>query len=134
HLLGDPQLRDDVDDMIDVLVRRGLFLGQAVLAPRAGDDTDRFELLVDAPPRGEFDRSGAAHHPPRSVAGRSERVLHTAGLSGQDPAACTHAPWNNNGLTDRSVNRWNLGMTRRERAGRPLAVYADLLRDAIRQH
>ena len=125
-----PTLVDDVDDMIDVLVRRRLFLGQALLAARAGDDADRVELLVDAAARGQLDRRGAAHHPARPVAGRAERVLHAAGLSGQDPARRPHAAGDDHRLADRGVNRGNLGMAGREGARRPLAVDADLLADA----
>ena len=38
----------DVDHLVDVLVRLGLLLGEALAALGAGDDTLRLELLVDA--------------------------------------------------------------------------------------
>ncbi len=69
-----PDLVDDVDDMIDVLVRGRLFFGQALVAAGARDDADRVQLLVDPPAGGQLDRRGAAHLSAGAVAGRAERA------------------------------------------------------------
>src|SRR5689334_21220859 len=90
--LGDAGLVDDLDDLVDVLVGGGLFLGESLVAPGAGDDADRVKLLVDPTARGELDGRGAAHHPPGTVAGGAERLRHAAGLAGEDPARGPHAP------------------------------------------
>src|SRR5690242_5112623 len=70
-LLRQPRLVHDVDDGVDVLVGVGLLLRQLAAAARARDDAHRFELAIDLPPLRLLHRRGAAHSPPRAVAGRA---------------------------------------------------------------
>jgi hypothetical protein len=47
--LGNPNFVDDIDDIVNVLVRCGLFLSESLVASGPGDDADRIQLLVDPP-------------------------------------------------------------------------------------
>jgi hypothetical protein len=66
----------DIDNVIDILVRLGLLLREALAALAARDDAAGFQFLVDAPAGGFFDGGGAAHGPAGAVAGGAERLLH----------------------------------------------------------
>ena len=81
-------------------------------------------------PGGELDGGRAAHHPPGAVAGRAERLRHAPRLAREDPAGRPHAAGDDHRLADRLIGAGDLGMTGREGPGRPLAMDADLLREA----
>src|SRR5207245_1583817 len=55
-LARQPRVMDDFHDVIDILVRLGLFLREADAALGAGDDAARLQFLVDAPAGGVLDR------------------------------------------------------------------------------
>jgi hypothetical protein len=115
----------DVDDLVDVLVRVGLFFGEASPALRLGDDASRRQLAIDAPPFRLLDRASSTHQTSRSVTGSSERLLHAADLAGEAPARSTHVARNQNRLADYLVTFRDFSMPWWERARRSLAVHPD---------
>ncbi len=54
HFPGDPGAIDDIDDVIDVLVGGGLFLGEPLEAAGAGDDAEGVELRSIRRPAASF--------------------------------------------------------------------------------
>src|SRR5262245_35476081 len=103
HLLRQTRVVNDVDDIVHVLVRARLFLGQALLGLSASDDASGLQLLVDATTGGVLDGGGAAHGAAGAVTRGTERLLHAAGLTDQHPASASHVPGNDNRLTNLAI-------------------------------
>jgi hypothetical protein len=95
----------DLDNLVHVLVGRRLLFGQAAPAPRPGHDTNLGQFAIDAPSFGILGSCGAAHGPARAVAGGP-----------------THVSGNQHRLTDMPIGLRYLGVTRRERSRRALAM------------
>src|SRR3972149_1895840 len=94
---------DHLHDEIDILVRRGVFLGQTLPASGAGDDALAFQFLIDSPAVDHSNSRVTAQHSARAVAGGSERLLHAPALPDQNPTGSAHVAWNNHGLPDLGV-------------------------------
>src|SRR5262249_7041303 len=127
HLLAQPSAMNDIDDVIDVLVRVRLLFREATAALRPRDDATRLQLLVDASAAGVLDRGSSAHLSPGAVAGRAERLLHAARLADQDPARSAHVARDDYRLADLLIHRRHLRVLRRKRPRRALAVHPQLL-------
>src|SRR5262249_36868846 len=118
---------DHVHDVINVLVRLGLLLREALAALGAGDDAAGLQFLVDAAAAGVLDRRRPAHGPARAVAGRAEGALHAARLADQHPPRPPHVAGDYDRLADLAVRRGALRVARREGPRRPLAVDPEAL-------
>src|SRR3972149_6857380 len=65
---------DHLHDEIDILVRRGVFLGQTLPASGAGDDALAFQFLIDSPAVDHSNSRVTAQHSARAVAGGGARL------------------------------------------------------------
>src|SRR5712692_1356184 len=81
-------------------------------------------LEVSAPPFSPSCRS--AHEASRTVGSGTKAEFHGLGCSDEDPAARSHATWNENRLTNFPVFSGNLGIARGERSSGSLSVDNDL--------
>src|SRR5262249_21194977 len=118
---------DDVHDLIDILVRPGLFLREPLVRLGPGDDATALQLLVNSSPGGILHRRGPAHGPAGTVAGGAERLLHAAGLADEHPARPAHVAGDDHRLADLAVQRRDLRVVGREGPRRALAVHPDAL-------
>src|SRR5205823_8285861 len=119
-LLGQAGLVDDLDDVVDVLVRLGLLLREPLAALGAGDDAPGLQFLIDLAVAGVLDGGGATHGPARAVAGGAEGAFHAARLADQDPGGAAHVAGDEDRLADAAVDGRHLGVSRREGPRRAL--------------
>ena len=108
-------------NQIHVLVGVRLFFCQTSPTACSRNDSLAFELFINAASFGMFDRSRAAHLPPRAVTGGSKRLFHAAWLSHEDPAGTSHITRYQYRLSDLAIGVRNLGMVWRESARRAFA-------------
>lgn len=125
--LRNPRPINDINNLIDILVSGRLFLCEAFVTPRSDNNSDRVKFLVDPAISRETYGGRPAHHSACAVASCPERLRHTSGQTGQDPARRSHAPRNDDGLTRGLIGLRNLGMAWRKGARGSFSVDADIL-------
>ena len=100
---------------------------QLAPSPRCPGGPCRPDLLAAHVPH----RLVPRHRPPGPVADRAERLVHRPRFAHQEERVPPHVAGDDDGLADPAARRGHLGMARRKRAGRPLAMDAQHLRPAV---
>ena len=100
HLRGEPGPADDLHDLVDVLVRVGGLLQDALVGAVAEVYPALGHPSSDVPHVKAPDGFLPGHLPSRAVAGRPEGLLHRALPPGQDVRPDAHVAWDYDRLAD----------------------------------
>src|SRR5581483_4708386 len=119
------------DDVGDVLVGLGCLLGEQAGLRHADRYALRAHALGDVDPAQLALRRAATLETTGAVTRGAEGLAHAAFGADEKIGVASHVPWDEHGLADRAVAHRHVGVPRRERARRTLAVHHEPSRTAL---
>jgi hypothetical protein len=127
HFPCNPCSVDDIDHVIHILVGIRDLLDKCCPAGALDHYAEIFKLTDNGTAFRSFPGLMAAHEPPCPMTCGAEGFLEPMFRSNEDVRASAHVPWDQNGLSHRTVGRGHFGMSRGKSAGCPFAMNTEVL-------